>query len=376
MQFELDDDLVAVRDLTEKIFGDRAEVERVRAVEADEGGYDRELWRVLADAGVLGIPLPEEAGGAGMGMLGLVTLLEQQGRRVAPVPVWAALATAALPIAHFGTREQVERWLPRLLDGSVVLSGAFDPPTGRAVTVTAEEDGGSLRLSGHLAAVPAAGVAAAVLVPAGLPSGETAVVLVPTDLPGVTVSPLEVTSRENYAAVALDGVVVSDDGVLPGDGAEIARWTRRRARVALAAVQLGVCSEALQMTARYTSERVQFGRPLSTNQAVAVRAADAYLDTESIRLSTQRAAWLMDQGREEEAEAAALVAKWWASRGGLRAVHATQHLHGGIGADIDYPIHRYFLWGRQVAFTLGSADATSVELGDALEHGGDIGAPA
>ncbi|MDP5181875.1 acyl-CoA dehydrogenase family protein [Blastococcus sp. BMG 814] len=376
MQFELDDDLVAVRDLTEKIFGDRAEVERVRQVEADEGGHDRELWRILADAGVLGIPLPEDAGGAGMGMLGLVTLLEQQGRRVAPVPLWAALATAALPIAQFGTQQQVERWLPGLVDGSVVLTGAFDAPTGRAVTVTAEEDAGSLRLNGHLASVPGAEVAGAVLVPVGLPVGETAVAIVPTDRPGVTVRSLSVTSRESNAAVALDGVVVSAEEVLPGDGAEIARWTRRRARVALAALQVGVCSEALQMTARYTSERVQFGRPLSTNQAVAVRAADAYLDTESIRLTTQRAAWLMDLGQEEEAEAASLVAKWWASRGGLRAVHATQHLHGGIGADIDYPIHRYFLWGRQVAFTLGSADAVGAELGDALEHGGDIGAPA
>ncbi|RFU20551.1 acyl-CoA dehydrogenase family protein [Geodermatophilus marinus] len=376
MQFELDDDLVAVRDLTEKIFSDRADAERVRHVEAAESGHDRELWRILADAGVLGIPLPEEAGGAGMGMLGLVTLLEQQGRRVAPVPLWAALATAALPIATFGTPEQVERWLPGLADGSVVLTGAFDPPTGRAVTVAAEEDAGALQLSGHLLSVPAAGVAAAVLVPVSLPSGEIAVTMVPTDRPGVTISPLDVTSRESYAAVHLDGVTVSADEVLPGDGAEIARWTRRRARVALSAVQLGVCSEALRMTARYTSERVQFGRPLSTNQAVAVRAADAHLDIESIRLTTQRAAWLMDLGQEEEAEAASLVAKWWASRGGLRVVHATQHLHGGIGADVDYPIHRYFLWGRQVAFTLGSADAVVAELGDALEHGGNIGAPA
>jgi alkylation response protein AidB-like acyl-CoA dehydrogenase len=376
MQFDLDHDLVAVRDLTAKIFGDRTEVERVRDVEAREGGFDRSLWGVLADAGVLGIPLPEEAGGAGMGMLGLVTLLEQQGRRVAPVPLWAALATAALPLARFGTPDQVRRWLPGLLDGSTVLTGAFDPPTGRAVTVTAAEEGDSLRLTGQLTAVPAAPVAAAVLVVVGLPSGGTAVVLLPTDRPGVTIDSVDVTSRESYGAVALDDVLVPVEDVLPGDGAEIARWTRRRARVALSAVQLGVCSEALRMTARYTSERVQFGRPLSTNQAVAVRAADAYLDTDSIRLTTQRAAWLMDQGREDEAEAAALVAKWWAARGGLRAVHATQHLHGGIGADIDYPIHRYFLWGRQMTFTLGGADAVGMELGDALEPGGDIGAPA
>lgn len=376
MQFELDEDLVAVRDLTEKIFADRAEVERVREVESVEGGHDRELWQVLADAGVLGIPLPEEAGGAGMGMLGLVTLLEQQGRRVAPVPLWAALATAALPIAHFGAPEQVERWLPGLLAGSTVLTGAFDPPTGRAVTVTAEEDAESLRLSGYLAAVPAASVAAAVLVPVGLPSGKTDVVLVPTDRRGVTIRPVAVTSRESCAAVALDDAVVTAEEILPGDGAEIARWTRRRARVAVSAVQLGVCAEALRMTARYTSERVQFGRPLSTNQAVAVRAADAHLDTESIRLATLRAAWLMDIGQEEEAEAAALVAKWWASRGGLRVAHATQHLHGGTGADVEYPIHRYFLWGRQLAFTLGGADAVAAELGDALDSAAGIGTPA
>lgn len=376
MQFDLDDDLVAVRDLTAKIFTDRTEVERVRDVETHEGGHDRSLWTVLAGAGVLGIPLPEDAGGAGMGTLGLVTLLEQQGRRVAPVPLWAALATAALPIAHFATPEQAGRWLPGLLDGSAVLTGAFDPPPGRAVTVTAAHDGDALRLNGHLTAVPAAPVAAAVLLPVGLPSGDTAVVLVPTDRPGVTVTPVDVTSRESYGAMHFDDVVVPAEDVLPGDGAEIARWTRRRARVALSAVQLGVCSEALRMTARYTSERVQFGRPLSTNQAVAVRAADAYLDTDSIRLTTHRAAWLMDQGKEDDAEAAALVAKWWAARGGLRAVHATQHLHGGIGADVDYPIHRYFLWGRQMAFTLGGSDAVDVELGDALERGGDIGAPA
>jgi alkylation response protein AidB-like acyl-CoA dehydrogenase len=367
MQFELDEDLAAARDLTEKIFRDRTDVDRVRAVEAIEGGHDRELWRVLADAGVLGIPLPEEAGGAGMGMLGLITLLEQQGRRVAPIPLWAALATAALPLARFGTREQVQRWLPGFVDGSVILTGAFDVPTGRSVTVTAEEDGPALRLSGQLVSVTGAEVAAAIVTPVGLPSGQVAVVVVPTDRPGITIEPLSVTNRESNAAVTLENVVVSADEVLPGDGADIVRWTRRRARVALSAVQLGVCAEALQMTARYTSERVQFGRPLSTNQAVAVRAADAYLDTESIRLTTQRAAWLMDLGQEEEAEAASLVAKWWASRGGLRVVHATQHLHGGMGADIDYPIHRYFLWGRQIAFTSGSADAVSAELGNALD---------
>lgn len=107
-------------------------------------------------------------------------------------------------------------------------------------------------------------------------------------------------------------------------------------------------------------------RPVSTNQGVAIRAADAYLDTQNIRLTTYRAASLLDEGREDDAARAALVAKWWVGRGGLRVVLATQHLHGGIGADVDYPIHRYFLWGRQLAFSLGSAAAVEAELGDLL----------
>src|SRR5690606_14224414 len=131
--------------------------------------------------------------------------------------------------------------------------------------------------------------------------------------------------------------------------------------------QLGVCEETLRATAKYTSERVQFGRPLSTNQAVAMRAADAYLDTEAIRLTVRKAAWLIDVGREDEAESAALVAKWWASRGGVLVGLFGQDLHGGIGADIDYPIHRYFLWRRQLAFTFGGADATAAALGVVLD---------
>lgn len=367
MQFELDDDLRAIRELAERIFTDCATVERVRAVETAEGGFDRKLWAVLAEAGLLGVALPERAGGAGTGLLGLVTLLEQQGRRAAPVPLWSTLAAAAFPLARFGTADQVDRWLPGLLDGSTIITGVVEAEPGGSAAVRATPDGDGWRLSGELGPVPAATVADAILVPARRDSGEIAVMIVPTAHDGVTATPVQATSQESYAAVTLDGAAVAARDVLPGGGA-VAEDSRRCSRLALAALQGGVCAEALRMTANYTSERVQFGRPLSTNQAVAVRAADAYLDTENIRLTTQRAAWLVDSGRENEAEAATLVAKWWASRAGLRVVHATQHLHGGIGADIDYPIHRYFLWGRQVAFSLGSAGAIGAELGDALEH--------
>lgn len=374
MEFEFNEDLAAVRGLADQIFSAQSEMRHLRTVE-ESGGHDAKLWKTLADSDLLGIALPEDVGGAGLGMIGLMAVLEQQGRRVASVPLWSVVAGAALPLANFGSPEQVKMWLPGLIDGSDIVTGAFETGYGDDIPVRAEADGDGWSLRGEIAAVPAADVATALLVPVRLPDGGTAVVLVRTDADGLTRTPLSVTSYESSAAVSFDGVAVSADDVLPGDGAEILAWTVRRARVALASVSIGVCSEALAMTAAYTSERVQFGRPLSTNQAVAVRAADAHLDTESIRLTTQRAAWLMDLGKEDEAAPAALVAKWWASKGGLRAVHATQHLHGGMGADIDYPIHRYFLWGRQIAFSLGSAGAIGAELGDELEKGASIGSP-
>jgi alkylation response protein AidB-like acyl-CoA dehydrogenase len=378
MDFELDEELSAVRDLAEKIFADRATVDRVRIVENEHGGYDAELWRTLANAGLLGIHLPEEQGGAGLGLLGLAVLLEQQGRRVAPVPLWNVLAGAALPLEVGGSEDHIARWLGPLLAGEAIVVGAFLPDAvGQVRRLTGIPDRKSWRVSGRLAPVAGAGVADAVLVPMDL-DGRAAVCVLPTGRGGVARTPLAVTSRGDAAELVLDDVLVTAEDLLDvaNSGDDLSRLTLMWTRIALAAVQSGVCREALAQTAQYTSQRHQFGRPLSTNQGVALRAADAHLDTEAIRLTTLRAAWLHDTGQRDAVEPAALVSTWWASAGGLRAVHATQHLHGGMGADVDYPIHRYFLWGREIAFSLGTAAAVAAELGNLRPEAPAIGAPA
>ena len=121
------------------------------------------------------------------------------------------------------------------------------------------------------------------------------------------------------------------------------------------------------MAADYTSQREQFGRPLSTNQGVAMRAADCYIDTDCMRATLLQAAWLIDEGRPtaEIADAAA-VAKWWSADAGQRVVHATQHLHGGMGADVDYPVHRYFLWVKQLENTFGGGSRQLAAIGRTL----------
>ena len=131
--------------------------------------------------------------------------------------------------------------------------------------------------------------------------------------------------------------------------------------IGLCALQVGVCEAALTMTAAYLNSRQQFGRPLSTFQATMLRAADAAIDIEAMRVTWENAAWRFDTGRD--AADAARVAKWQASERGQRTVHATQHLHGGMGADISYPIHRYFLWGKQIELLLGGTERTVGEAG-------------
>ena len=134
--------------------------------------------------------------------------------------------------------------------------------------------------------------------------------------------------------------------------------------IALGALQVGVCEAALTQTAAYLNGRHQFGRPLSTFQGTMLRAADAAIDIEAMRVTWQNAAWRFDTGRD--AADAARVAKWQASERGQRTVAATQHLHGGMGADVTYPIHRYFLWGKQIELLLGGASLQLSKLGASI----------
>ena len=145
-------------------------------------------------------------------------------------------------------------------------------------------------------------------------------------------------------------------------GADAVTFAHERALVALAAVSLGACEEATRLAAEYTSGREQFGKPLSTNQGVVLKAADAYIAMAAMRATLWQAAWRIDEGLD--AADAVEVAHWWASDGGHRVVHITQHLHGGMGADIDYPVHRYFLWAKEITDTLGGPSAHLARLGD------------
>jgi acyl-CoA dehydrogenase len=173
------------------------------------------------------------------------------------------------------------------------------------------------------------------------------------------------TNREIHPHLRLDNVAVSPEDLLaggdPSKGRAIVAWMLNRAWTGLCALQVGVAEAAVAQTAEYLNSREQFGRPLSTFQGTMLRAADAAIDTESMRVTLWQAAWRLDNGLD--ADRAVAVAVWFAKDAGQRVVHATQHLHGGMGADIDYPIHRYFLWGKQIELLLGGPSAQLARLG-------------
>jgi len=370
MDFSFDEAQEAVRELADRIFTDLATHERLRELESDPDGdrFDRRLWGELASAGLLGIAFPESVGGAGLGFVETALVLEAAGRTAAAVPVVEVLAGGAAAIAAFGSEEQQQRWLPDVVTGDSLVTTALAGVGGlRSLrSVTAEPSSAGWTLTGAAPFVPSGLVADLAVVPAVLPDGTSEVFVVALDAPGVTRERQVATTGRPEALLTFDGVTLDADERLAtgGDGEAIVRWMVLRSTAGLAVTEAGVVSAALALVSEYTKSREQFGKPIATFQAVGQRAADAYVDAEAVRLSAWQAAWRIDQGLP--AEDAVAVAKFWAADGGQRVVHAAVHLHGGVGVDRDYPLHRFFLLTEQIELTLGGATDQLLRLGSAL----------
>lgn len=357
MDFDLTEEQEAVTQLAATILSGRSVHERLSGL--DEW-FDRDTWIQLADAGLLGIALPEEHGGGGLSFLELHLLLEQVGKAAAPLPAWETLVLGAAPIAMFGDADLRAELLPGVAAGRTVLTAALvEEPRAEllAPAVVAHGAGDDLRLTGTKTAVPAGAIAEYVVVSASRPDGRSVLVVVDLAADGVRVEPQEVVDGSPQTAVHLDGAPVRS---VLGEADALA-WLLDRARVGVAALQSGICQQALRLAADHTSGREQFGRPIATFQAVAHRVADAFIDAEGIRLTALEAAWRLSEGLE--ASAAVDTAAWWGADAGHRVLHAVHHVHGGIGVDREYPLHRYFLLQKRLEFCLGGASEHLRSLG-------------
>tara|TARA_R110000823_G_scaffold47903_16_gene121937 strand:+ start:26645 stop:27802 length:1158 start_codon:yes stop_codon:yes gene_type:complete len=367
MDFSMTEGEQAVQQLAEQILGQEVTAEYLKEIEARDQRFDQRLWQQLATAGLLGVAIDEAHGGMGFGFETLCLLFEEAGKTLPPAPLIPVL-TAALTLQQFGTNAQRERWLPGIAAGDLLLTTALtepasDDPCTPSASLAVNGDGWLLNGCKHMVVV--ADQAAAVLLSARC-GDELVLLAVDPAANGVSLVAQAVTTGEPQFMLRFDGVRIAGGDILArGADAHCALQSLlQHTLVASACMTLGVTATMLALTARYTTERQQFGRPIATFQAVSHRAADAYIDVENLRLACQQAASLL--GKQADATQAVMIAKIWASDVAHRVSQSSQHLHGGIGVDRDYALFRYCLWAKQLELTLGGGNAYLMQLGDAL----------
>jgi 3-oxocholest-4-en-26-oyl-CoA dehydrogenase beta subunit len=355
-----------VRTITESV----CTPEHQRDLDKLDQRVDRDLWRKLIDADVLTAAAPESLGGGGFGVLEQVAVLTALGRQLAAVPYLESVVLAAGALARFGSAQLQQNWAMQAVSGDKILTVALEAEMGQGpVQATTVGDGG-YRLTGTRTLVGYAPVADAFLVPAETDSG-VKVFLVSAEDAGVSVAGLDTTGRGSVGRLDLQGVQV-DAGRLVDDGPAALEWLTASGTLGLAAFQLGVLERALELTAEYAREREQFGRPIGSFQAVAQRLADGYIDIKGLRLTLTQAAWRLSEnsavgGRyPQPADVEVATAAFWAADAGHRVAHTTVHVHGGVGIDIDHPVHRYFLAAKQTEFALGNATGQLRRIGREL----------
>jgi alkylation response protein AidB-like acyl-CoA dehydrogenase len=301
---------------------------------------------------------------------------------VAPVP-YLETVLSALAIERFGSPALREH-LVAVAAGSYVIAPALveaqaSPRRPATVAVAVGDAGGEAgaagagvvaaggwRLDGDKICVSCGLAADAFLVPASFPDGSSGVVFVPAAAPGLERERQDTTSGRPEALLRLSSVEVPAGAVLgsdtsPSEQGDVLDWLVDRVTAALSVTAAGCLDEALRITASYVKERKQFDRVIATFQAVGQRAADAFIDTLGVRLTAWQAVWRLAAGLPATDEVT--IAKYWASEAGQRVVHACQHLHGGVGMDRDYPVHRYFLVAKQLDLALGGAAPQLADLG-------------
>ncbi len=325
----------------------------VRDVVRDVLARDAVTWDDLASAGLLALPVPEAAGGEGLGLLEVAEVLRGLGTRSVQLPVWETLCVGVLTVAAAGTSEQQERLLKGVAEGATLLTPALrEPgfPVNPATSVTVTD--GVARLSGRKVAVSYADRAATLLVLATV-DGSPCVALVDPSAEGVTLTESHSSRGATEHTVTFTDVAVE---LLGDDAASAARALQDHSVAGICILGAGLVEGARDLTASYIAERTQFGRSLAEFQAVAMQIADVYIASRMLTLAAANVAWRVSEGLDATDDLA--VAAYWLATEGPAALHICHHLHGGMGVDITYPLPDYYSWVKDLAHSLGGVDTT------------------
>ena len=336
----------------------------VREME-DERGYSPQLWRKMAELGWLGLVFPEEYGGIGGSFLDLTILLEEFGRALVPSPFLPTVVYCGLPILAAGTVEQKQDFLPKIAAGEIIMSLAWTEPSASyrpsGIAVEATPSGDDYIISGTKLFVPDAHIADWLLCVTRTGESEkeeegVTIFLMDAKSSGLSYTPLSSLASDKQFEVVFDGVRVPKRNML-GEldyGWEIMEKAMGKAAIAQCALMVGGAQQVLEMSVAYASERVQFGRPIGSFQAIQHKCANMSIDLDGARFTTYRAAWELSEGLPATTEVA--IAKAWTSEAYRRICAEGHQIHGALGFSKDHDMQLYFRRAKVWEVTFGNAD--------------------
>lgn len=337
----------------------------VRAMEVDEIGYSPELWKNIAELGWPGLMFPEQYGGSGYSFIELCVLMEELGRALLPSPFHSTVLTFGLPLLFDGSEAQKQRYLPAIASGKLLGTLALTEPSASfepaGVSVRAESQSGTFVLNGTKLFVLNAHTADELLVAvrtsdSGGPERGISLLLVPGKAAGVEITPLQTIASDRQFEVEFRNVTVGTNALVGTlhEGWPLLKKTIDYATVAKCAEMAGMAQVAFDMAVDYAKNRVQFGRPIGSFQAIKHKCADMVIDVDGSRFITYRAAWCLTEGLEATKEIA--MAKAWTSDACRRVCAQAHQIHGGIGFTKEYDLQLYFRRAKQGEVFYGDAD--------------------
>jgi alkylation response protein AidB-like acyl-CoA dehydrogenase len=371
MNFDFSDDQKQLRDQARRFLAEKCPPKAVRAVLDGNADYDRALWKGLAEMGFLGVAIPEEFGGTGAGHLELCVIAEEIGRALAPVPFSSTVYLAAEALLLAGSDAQKQKWLPAISSGEAIgtlaLFEGSGNPSPQAIKLVASNG----TLTGSKKPVPDGAIADFAIVAArtGSSGRETDISLFLVELKGEGV---EAKALQNVDPSRQQAEIVFKNAKAEPLGPANEGWSilsrvLDRAAVLIAFEQVGGSDRALEMGRDYALDRIAFGRPIGSFQAVKHMLADMYVSATLARSNCYYGAWALSTNAAELPEAAA------AAR--ISATQAFQHcsknniqVHGGMGFTWEFDCHMYYRRSNALALALGSLSYWEDQLIDRMRQ--------
>jgi 3-oxocholest-4-en-26-oyl-CoA dehydrogenase beta subunit len=366
MDFELSEDQRAIAQMADGLFVDHCHDDYMRQWDCSGEPMMTPLWKLCIDTGLQALAIPEAHGGSGLGMTELMLVLQAQGKALAQVPLWRHQLAAAT-LAHFAADDSAQ-WIAKAASGEALLTLSVDGlNSALGIELQALATDGGWSISGRVAALSLGDQAQAAVVLVQV-EGQSRLLLLDLAAPEIQRISAVLTHGEAVADLHIQGLSVHAGALLPVEAVD---WLELRSVAALAALQLGVSEEQIRRTVAYVSERQQFERTIGSFQAVQMSMADTHIAVEALRTALWQLAYRIDAGLPAPSEA--LATAWLACEAGHRIGHVAQHVHGGIGVDLTYPIHRFLYWSRGVCLALGGSAANLERLGDWLNDNDKLG---